>query len=99
MNEQTAPRPKPLEFDFEQWRNDIETFSAETSIQLQQIIAEIDGESEDAPIETRTFSDPANDQPCHSVEQPEQDRPSNHRLASLKERLEKRMNKGKESGR
>lgn len=85
---QTSNRPKPLVFDIEQWRSDIQTFVDETNDELQQIIGELYG-SDSEIVRPSSASDDLG-RTREVVEEPDSG-PTGRRLASLKEKLAKRI--------
>ena len=93
MSQPATDRPTPLQFNFEQWRNDIQTFVEETNWELQQIIREISGEEAESSTYSRSSQSSNNDSSKGSpIGKTTGDPSTGNRLASLKEKLSKRMN-------
>lgn len=94
MNSPTERRPAKLQFDFEQWRKDIQTFANETEHELQAIISELTGDEVELPFAAEK---PFASHPAIIEETVTSDNsPATQRLASLRAKLAKRINQPEE---
>lgn len=88
MNPHTTEHPKPLEFNLEQWRRDIQTFVEETNRELQTIIDEL------SPVDTSYDSSRRFEasQPPQVESESQQLNQTQERLNSLKKKLAEKIN-------